>query len=229
MSDNYYNDRVEELAQQYLSLSFDKVHGHWAHHLSATLKKPNASILDIGAGVGRDVSHIATLAGKNATEDNKENNSLSIYAIEPAIEMFRVGQVTTQNQNVHWLQDSLLALDKTTRLEISFDLILLSAVWMHVPKSQRARSLRKLANLLKPGGKVIISLKFGMSEEDQKQRDMHDISAEEIERLGQDLGLVSKLETQNGDDKLNRNGIVNLHLKLNHDLHLKLIHPSSLV
>jgi ubiquinone/menaquinone biosynthesis C-methylase UbiE len=207
MSDNYYNDNVEEVAQQYLSLSFDEVHGHWAHHLEAILKKPNASILDVGAGAGRDVSHIASLAAKRSAQSNIKNNSLNIYAIEPAVELLKVGQKTTENQNIHWIQDLLPTLYKTTRLEISFDLILLSAVWMHIPKSQRARSIRKLANILKPGGKIIISLKFGMSEEDQKLRGMHHISADEIEKLGQDLGLVSTLETQNEKDKLNRDGI----------------------
>jgi SAM-dependent methyltransferase len=207
MSDDYYNDKVEELAQQYLSLSFDEVHGHWAHHLNAILEKPQASILDVGAGVGRDVSHIATLAAKHAAAHTKENNSVNIYAVEPAIEMLKVGRITTENQSIHWLQDSLPTLDKTTRLEVSFDLILLSAVWMHIPKSQRARSLRKLANLLKPGGKIIISLKFGMSEEEQTKRGMYHTSADEIEKLGQDLGLIAQLEAQNTKDKLNRSGI----------------------
>jgi hypothetical protein len=47
---------------------------------------------------------------------------------------------------------------------------------MHTPKGQRPRSLTKLANLLKAGGKIIISLKLGISAAGQKQREMHDIS-----------------------------------------------------
>jgi len=38
LSNNYYNDKVEELAPQYLSLSFDDVHHNWAHHLPSILK-----------------------------------------------------------------------------------------------------------------------------------------------------------------------------------------------
>jgi len=34
---------------------------------------------------------------------------------------------------------------------------------MHIPETQRSRSLRKLANLLKPGGKLVISLRHGSS------------------------------------------------------------------
>jgi len=162
VSNEYYNNQVREISQQYLSVSFDDVHSAWSHHLPPIFEKNNANILDVGAGVGRDVKHIAEVAAQT----QKGGDTCQIYAVEPAEELMRVGQLTTQGQNVHWLQDSLPALDKITRLEISFDLILLSAVWMHVPASQRTRAIRKLANLLKPGGKIVISLKFGMTEKE---------------------------------------------------------------
>jgi SAM-dependent methyltransferase len=203
VSNDYYNSKVQEIAPQYLSLSFDQVHENWAHYLPAILDKPNANILDVGAGVGRDVSHIANLLA----EKNQGDNHCRVYAVEPALQMLQKGQATTQGQNVHWLQDALPALDKTTRLEISFDLILLSAVWMHVPTSQRSRSLRKLANLLKPGGKIVVSLKFGMTAEEQHERKMFDVSVEEVEALAQNLGLFSKLEAQNKKDQLGREGV----------------------
>ena len=44
-------------------------------------------------------------------------------------------------------------LDKVIRLGLSFDLILLSAVWMHIPPADRTRAFRKLVTLLKPGGR----------------------------------------------------------------------------
>ncbi|ABG42602.1 Methyltransferase type 12 [Paraglaciecola sp. T6c] len=203
MSNDYYNDKVQEIAPQYLSLSFDQVHNSWAHYLPAILDKPHSTILDVGAGVGRDVSHIANLLA----EKNQSDNQCRVYAVEPALKMLQEGQITTQGQNVHWLQDALPALDKTTRLEISFDLILLSAVWMHIPVTQRSRSLRKLANLLKPGGKIVISLKFGMTAEEQHERKMFDVSVEEVEALAQSLGLFSKLESQNKKDQLGREGV----------------------
>jgi len=171
--------------------------------LPPIFEKNNANILDVGAGVGRDVKHIAEVAAQT----QKGGDTCQIYAVEPAEELMRVGQLTTQGQNVHWLQDSLPALDKITRLEISFDLILLSAVWMHVPASQRTRAIRKLANLLKPGGKIVISLKFGMTEKEQQERTMFDVSVEEVERLAQNLGLFSKLEAANTSDKLGRSGV----------------------
>ncbi|WP_289028598.1 hypothetical protein [uncultured Paraglaciecola sp.] len=62
MSTDYYNNQVNEIAQQYLSVTFEEVHSTWSQHLTPILEKPNAAILDIGAGVGRDVKRIAELA-----------------------------------------------------------------------------------------------------------------------------------------------------------------------
>jgi hypothetical protein len=78
---------------------------------------------------------------------------------------------------------------------------------MHTPKGQRPRSLTKLANLLKAGGKIIISLKLGISAAGQKQREMHDISSQEIGRFAHALGLISKLEAQSAEDKVKHYGI----------------------
>ena len=45
-------------------------------------------------------------------------------------------------------------LAKVRRLGLSFDLILLSAVWMHIPPAERQRAVRKLATLLAPKGRI---------------------------------------------------------------------------
>ena len=50
----FYNENATELAQQYLSTSFDQVHQSWHQLLPAIINNPNARILDIGAGSGRD-------------------------------------------------------------------------------------------------------------------------------------------------------------------------------
>jgi hypothetical protein len=79
---------------------------------------------------------------------------------------------------------------------------------MHIPVSDRPRSMRKLANLLKPGGKLVISLRHSAStakaEQERKDRKMHIVCADELKRLATDVGLFTKLETQKEDDKLGR-------------------------
>ena len=56
----FYNENANELALQYLSTSFDKVHQSWHQLLPAIINNPNARILDIGAG--RDAKYIAQSA-----------------------------------------------------------------------------------------------------------------------------------------------------------------------
>lgn len=203
MAIQFYNDQVNELAQQYLSKSFDEVHQSWAQFLPAIIDNPNARILDLGAGSGRDAKYLAELADKT----HAEKNNIQILAVEPATNLAHVGKQTTQGLNVQWLEDSLPSLTLVTKQEVSFDLILLSAVWMHIAPSDRARSIRKLANLLKPGGKLVISLRHGQTEEECKYRKMHIVCADELTRLATDVGLFTKLETPKEEDRLGRNHV----------------------
>ena len=71
MTTQFYNNNATALAQQYLSKSFDEVHASWSKFLPAILEKPNARILDIGAGAGRDVKHLAQLAAKTHQANNQ--------------------------------------------------------------------------------------------------------------------------------------------------------------
>lgn len=202
-NDNYYSDNAAELAQQYLSKTFEQVHKSWTHFLPSILENPNARILDLGAGSGRDAKYFAELAETT----HKAKNCVQVYAVEPAKELSRIGQKTTQGLQVKWLADSLPALNNITKQEISFDLILLSAVWMHIPPSQRARSMRKLANLLKPGGQLVISLRHGQTEQDLTTRKMYVVCADESKKLATDVGLFCKLETPKEPDQIGREHI----------------------
>jgi len=203
LTPQFYNNNATKLAQQYLSKSFEEVHQSWSQFLPSVIENPNARILDLGAGSGRDAKHLAELAAKT----HSTKNNIQILATEPAKELSQLGQKTTQGLNVKWLEDSLPALSNVTKQEISFDLILLSAVWMHIPPSDRTRSIRKLANILKPGGKLVISLRHGQTDEECKQRKMHHVCADELKRLATDVGLFTKLETQKEEDKLGRNHV----------------------
>jgi SAM-dependent methyltransferase len=203
----FYNKNAAELAKQYLSKSFDEVHQSWHQLLPAIIKNPNARILDIGAGSGRDAQYIA----QSAANKHGDKNGTQVIAVEPANLLAELGARQTAGLNVKWLTDSLPALSTITKQEVSFDLILLSAVWMHIPVSDRPRSMRKLANLLKPGGKLVISLRHSAStaqvEQERKDRKMHIVCADELKRLATDVGLFTKLETQKEDDKLGRGHI----------------------
>lgn len=195
MPHSFYNQHADKLAQQYLSKSFEDVHQSWFNLLDPVLSKQSARILDIGAGAGRDSHYLAT---------HGQENDIHVTAVEPAKTLADIGKQQTNHLNVTWLTDSLPSLNVVTRQEISFDLILLSAVWMHIPTSDRARSIRKLANLLKPGGKLVISLRHGHSDD---ERVMHNVCSDELTNLGKVAGLYPLHTGEFESDQLGRDNV----------------------
>lgn len=86
---------------------------------------------------------------------------------------------------------------------MSFDLILLSAVWMHIPPESRQRALRKLATLLAPKGRIAISLRLGAPD---TGRAMHGVSLQELSTLALQFGL-RVVRTTDSPDRLGRNEV----------------------
>jgi len=135
--------------------------------------------LDVGAGSGRDAAWLASLG-------------FDVLAVEPSVGMREAGQRLHTDAAVRWLDDRLPALEATHALGLAFDFILLSAVWQHVAESDRRRAFRKICDLLKPGGLLVITLREGPSPAD---RPMHPVSVGEIEALARERGVgVVKVE-----------------------------------
>jgi hypothetical protein len=86
---------------------------------------------------------------------------------------------------------------------LTFDFILLPAVWMHVPPASRARALCKLSTLLAPNGRIAISLRLG---EPDAARAMHVVSLSELTALSQQFSL--RLQRSNDSEgRLGRTGV----------------------
>lgn len=132
-----------------------------------------AAILDVGAGSGRDAAWFAELG-------------YTVLAVEPAATMRSFGMKRHKDSQLVWLDDSLPGLKEVYRIGTAFDAIFVSAVWMHVPPNARERAFRKLAGLLKPGGKLFISLRMGQVDQ---SRSMHPVSSEELISLAQVNGM----------------------------------------
>lgn len=120
------------------------------------------------------------------------------------------GQRLHPDAKIRWMDDRLPALQNVHRLNMAFDFILLSAVWMHVPPTERSRAFRKIITLLKPGGLLAITLRHGSAEAD---REVYEVTWEEIERLVRDHGatVVCKVEE---DDRLGRSDVLWTHVAL---------------
>ena len=185
MSDaiRWYDANVEALSQRYESVAAETVHG-WLVDL---LPSAPALVLDVGAGTGRDAAWLAS-------------RGLEVVAVEPSGAMLTEAQRLHPTPSIRWISDSLPGLDKLYRLGLSFDLILLSAVWMHVPPTDRARAFRKLVTLLKPGGCIAVTLRHGPAE---PERGIHDVSRAEIEHLARSHGAFVE-RVANSKDGLGR-------------------------
>ena len=183
---SYYSSNVDSLFQQYEGLDPEQVHASWAQHLPST----KSQILDVGAGSGRDARW---LAGKGH----------EVVSVEPAAGMLEKAQSIGGSASIQWINDTLPALSETYRLDLKFDLILLSAVWMHVKPADRERAFRKLVNLLKPGGKLIISLRHGPAGDG---REFHPVSSQELNQLANGH-VLEVVQESVSDDQLGRKDV----------------------
>mgnify|MGYP000283004436 CR=1 FL=1 len=183
----YYSTNAKALTEQYNSVSFESVHKDWLDEIPK-----EGIVLDVGAGSGRDARYLAA-------------KGLSVVAVEPALNIRELAQTYQVNSPIHWLSDTLPELSEVYKLQTKFDLILLSAVWMHIAPSLRERAFRKLSSLLKPNGKLVISLRHGQC---QDERTMYAVSAGELAQYASQFGLTYKLlSPDQAPDKLGRSDV----------------------
>jgi SAM-dependent methyltransferase len=182
----YYEQHAARLVEQYESLAFQDVHAG----VLDMLPPAGATILDVGAGSGRDAAWFAA-------------QGYDVVAVEPSEAMLAHARQRHPSNRIHWISDSLPDLANLRRLGLSFDLILLSAVWMHIPPAARQRALRKLATLLAPKGRIAISLRLGPPD---TERAMYEVSLPELANLAQQFGL-RLVRTDDSADKLGRSEV----------------------
>jgi SAM-dependent methyltransferase len=170
----WYNRNADTVAAAYEALDPAAVHA-W---IDGLLPAAPALILDVGAGTGRDAAWLARLGH-------------DVVAVEPSAAMRAEGERLHPESGLRWLADCLPSLSLTQRLGLTYDAILLSAVWQHVAPDDRRRSMRKLLGLLKPGGVLILTLRQGPA---AAERAMHAVSEEEVEGLARGHGaLVARI------------------------------------
>lgn len=163
----WYDAHAGELADGYEGLDAAQTHPKLFEMLRG-LK--GATILDVGAGTGRDAAALAML-GHHVT------------AVEPSSQMLRLAKALHPGNDVLWMNDAMPALDK---VKGTFDVVLLSAVWMHVPPADRAAAFSRIVDLTAPTGRIYMSLRLGPGD---VNRAMWSVDAEEIARLATARGL----------------------------------------
>lgn len=137
-----YGAQATALAVQYESVTFAEVHREMLH----LFPPPPAAVLDVGAGTGRDAAALAALGH-------------SVVAAEPTPELRLIGEELHRDSGVRWVSDALPELPSLGAGR--FDLVLLTAVWMHLAPAERPPAMATLARLAAPGGRVVLSLRHG--------------------------------------------------------------------
>ena len=164
-----YAEEAEALFKQYESISAADAHRAVLHLIPAMPVR----VLDIGSGTGRDA---AWFAGRGH----------SVVAVEPTDAMRNPAMALHPSPRIDWLDDSLPDLAWVRKRGETFDLVMLTAVWMHLDEAQRQRAMPNLATLMRPGGTIIMKIRHGPV---PPGRRMFEVGAEETIALAGNVGL----------------------------------------
>lgn len=152
-------------------MSFEDFHKSWIRYLPVNKGKA----LDIVAGSGRDAKWLA-------------DKGFDVVALEPAKALLELCKKhTDERYGVKWLCDS-------------YDLVLISSVWVNLNNEKRVTAFKNLASLLKLGGTLIITYR---NDEFSDNRDIYNVGASEFEKLLPGIHLVDHIE----EDLQNRSNI----------------------
>lgn len=182
-----YAEDAEILFERYRSMRFEDAHQSILHLFPIM----PARILDIGSGSGWD-----------AVAFYKKGHT--VMAVEPTDALRERAKAQNPDLAIEWIKDGLPELAVISKMNELFDVILLSAVWMHLDVGQRRHALPVIVNLLSKGGRLFMSLRHGPVPDGRR---MFDVSAEETEKLARAEGLDTLLKLEKQVGILNNPGV----------------------
>ena len=130
-------------------------------------------VVDIGAGTGRAAAWFADAGHR-------------VVAVEPVDELRTPAMVRPPSPAIEWLDDALPGLAVLRSRGRVFDVVLLTAVWMHLDRARRKEAMPNIARLVDPEGVVLMSLRHGPA---PPLRQMFDVTADETITLASEYGL----------------------------------------
>jgi SAM-dependent methyltransferase len=171
-----YAEDAEELIPRYESIPFIEKYQAVLHLLPVTASR----ILDIGAGTGVDAAWLVAQGHR-------------VLAVEPTDVLREAGAKLHPSNQIEWLKDSLPMLPGTLAREKTFDIVLVTAVWVHIDQRERQHAMSNIAALLKPGALLVMSLRHGPA---PMNRRIFEVNAEETIELADRHGLKKSLYLQ---------------------------------
>ena len=168
-----YAREAPDLLKLYESIPFEKT-----HTAALRLLPPPRRLLDIGAGTGRDAAGFAA-------------RGYDVVATEPVDEMRRGAMALHPDPRIEWLNDSLPELAGLCRRKDRFDIVMITAVWMHLDDRERRCGMANVASLMRRGGVLVLTLRYGPV---PPGRRMFEVSTRETIALARARGLVLLLK-----------------------------------
>lgn len=168
-----YTEQADELVARYEAIDFAAKH----RAVLALLPPAPASVIDIGAGSGADAAWLAA-------------RGYRVVAVEPTEAMRSHAIALHPSPAIEWIDDSLPALHRVIAQKRSFDLVMLTAVWMHLDAEERRLAMASVAALVARDGLLVMTLRHGPV---PNGRLMFAVSAEETIALATARGLVPSL------------------------------------
>jgi SAM-dependent methyltransferase len=191
-----YAEQAEDLFRRYEGIAAADAHRPILHLIPTS----PCRVLDIGSGTGRDAAWFASLAHR-------------VVAIEPTDALRLTAMALHPSPQIEWLNDSLPDLALLRSRSETFDLVMLTAVWMHLDQVLRQQAMPNLAALVRAGGTAIMKIRHGPV---APGRRMFEISPEETIELAGRHGLhpVLNLRTESSQEANRLAGITWTNLAL---------------
>jgi protein-L-isoaspartate O-methyltransferase len=164
-----YAEDAAVLRGRYEEVIFSDVHAP----VLRLMPQAPCCVLDIGAGTGRDAAALAELGN-------------IITAVEPVDELRAAASALHPSPKITWIKDSLPDLAVVAAMNRQYDLVMLTAVWMHLDAEERERAMPVIAALMHDGGTMLMSLRHGPS---NPNRRIFEASGGETVALGRRGGL----------------------------------------
>jgi len=188
------NDRTKEyynLNSKKIFARYDNAKMTHLHQLFLNEILPGNKILDIGFGSGRDLNFLL-------------NNGCDIWGVDSSENFVKMAKKRFLNMANHFTVGALPISSLPDSYPEKFDIIILIAVWMHIPRELYEKSTRSIYNLVQTKGKVIIN--YSKGEREKGERAFFEVDSELLRNLFEGYGL-NRAYRCISDDSLGRNNL----------------------